>query len=193
MIATAEHPRPCGFARLLHAVREEVAVANLACQSTTLEPFGGKAWFTGRCPLPDHEDRTPSFYIYPADHPGGRWYCYGCSRGGDVLDLYMSIRGLDDYKGALMELAGEYAILDSMPDRPANWHKWNGEKARWREKLRDVLAASYRRRIFRLYREYLAGISDAEEREEEARLIWSDLAGVSRMCAEYRISQKEPA
>ena len=30
-----------------------------------LEPFGGNAWFVGRCALPDHEDKTPIFYIYP--------------------------------------------------------------------------------------------------------------------------------
>ena len=34
------------------------------------------------CPLPGHEDRTPSFKVYP--EPGLGWFCFGCGRGGDI-------------------------------------------------------------------------------------------------------------
>jgi hypothetical protein len=48
----------------------------------------------GRCPLPDHEDRTPSFFCYP-NHSRfyDGWWCYGCNRGGDVVDLYAAMEG----------------------------------------------------------------------------------------------------
>lgn len=52
--------------------------------------------------------------------------------------------------------------------------------------LRDVIAASYRRRYFRLYREYLDQIEDPEERDHEAEAIWSGLWPLALYCAEGR-------
>ncbi len=37
-----------------------------------------------RCPLPDHDDSTPSFQI---KKPGNRWKCYGCQRYGGPIDF----------------------------------------------------------------------------------------------------------
>src|SRR3712207_302155 len=65
-----------GFRNCCEAVRNAVPIEEVARRYTTLEPFGGKAWFVGRCALPDHEDTTASFYIYPP----GRFWCYGCGR-----------------------------------------------------------------------------------------------------------------
>lgn len=36
------------------------------------------------CPLPGHEDFTPSFTVYPGDR--GVW-CHGCQRGGGIIEL----------------------------------------------------------------------------------------------------------
>ena len=58
-----------GFRKCCEAIRGVVPIEDVARRYTDLEPFGGKAWFAGSCPLPDHEDQTPSFYIYPP----GRW------------------------------------------------------------------------------------------------------------------------
>lgn len=41
------------------------------------------------CPL--HAERTGSFHVF-AD--GERWKCFGCSRGGDALDLAAALRGV---------------------------------------------------------------------------------------------------
>src|SRR5215203_965192 len=43
----------------------------------------GKEW-VGHCPLPDHADRTPSFTVNEAKN---LWWCHGCLRGGDVVEL----------------------------------------------------------------------------------------------------------
>lgn len=40
----------------------------------------GKAW-RGLCPF--HVERTASFYVWPS----GRWKCFGCDAGGDVIDF----------------------------------------------------------------------------------------------------------
>lgn len=45
-----------------------------------------------RCPLPDHEDRTPSFH---AGGPDPRaWRCFGCDRGGGLYELAALLSGL---------------------------------------------------------------------------------------------------
>ncbi len=38
-----------------------------------------------RCPLPGHEDGTPSLHVYP--DPDRGWWCFGCERGGGVYQL----------------------------------------------------------------------------------------------------------
>ena len=37
------------------------------------------------CPLPGHDERTPSFHAYPTPEDG--WHCFGCQRGGTIIDL----------------------------------------------------------------------------------------------------------
>lgn len=46
-----------------------------------------------RCPLPGHDDRTPSCHVY-AD-PGRGWYCHGCHRGGSAIDLAAELTGIE--------------------------------------------------------------------------------------------------
>ena len=36
------------------------------------------------CPLPGHDDSTPSFTVYPGER--GVW-CHGCQRGGGIVEL----------------------------------------------------------------------------------------------------------
>ncbi len=41
--------------------------------------------FKARCPFPDHEDKTASFFVFPLTQT---FQCFGrCGRGGDVLDF----------------------------------------------------------------------------------------------------------
>lgn len=44
-----------------------------------------------RCPLPHHEDSTPSFEVRGG---GLRWICYGCSHSGGAIDLVKSFHGM---------------------------------------------------------------------------------------------------
>jgi len=46
---------------------------------------------TGRCRLPGHEDRNPSFSIRSA---ANRFTCYACGENGDVIDLVMKMHDI---------------------------------------------------------------------------------------------------
>lgn len=61
------------------------------------EPTGRRAFY--RCPL--HGEKTGSFCWYKKEN---KWWCFGESRGGDVIDLYMEINNCD-FKTAVKQLA----------------------------------------------------------------------------------------
>src|SRR5204863_4048892 len=45
-----------------------------------------------RCPMPDHDDRTPSCQVFP-DERG--WVCHGCHAGGRAIELAAAVWGLE--------------------------------------------------------------------------------------------------
>lgn len=51
---------------------------------------------TIRCPLPGHEERTPSFNLWAPNDDGfpQRFGCFGCGANGDVIDLVRIDRGV---------------------------------------------------------------------------------------------------
>ncbi len=57
------------------------------------------------CPLPGHEERTPSFTI-SLDNPN-RYYCFGCNRYGDVFDWIKEQHGIENLIEAVKHLTGE--------------------------------------------------------------------------------------
>ena len=54
------------------------------------------------CPLPGHEDRTPSFRVHRESDRG--WYCFGCLTGGTIIDLGRELSGIGDRGPAYLEL-----------------------------------------------------------------------------------------
>jgi hypothetical protein len=57
------------------------------------------------CPLGIHDDRTPSFTVWPDQH----WYCFGCGMGGSIIDFFMSFYHLDR-RAALLAAEEEAGI-----------------------------------------------------------------------------------
>jgi DNA primase len=45
-----------------------------------------------RCPLPKHDDGTPSFEV--REH-GRRWICYACNLYGGPIDLVMAVNSME--------------------------------------------------------------------------------------------------
>ena len=54
----------------------------------------------GLCPF--HQEKTPSFHIYRNDN---RAWCFGCNKGGDVIDIVMLLHGYS-FKEAVQFLTG---------------------------------------------------------------------------------------
>jgi CHC2 zinc finger len=57
-------------------------------EALTGETVPATGWLS--CPLPDHDDRTPSFQVLDT-----HWRCFGCNRGGGVIELGAALYGLE--------------------------------------------------------------------------------------------------
>ncbi len=168
-----------GFRQCCKAVRDAVPIEEIARRYTNLEPFGGKAWFTGRCPLPTHEDKTPSFYIYPP----GRYHCYGCGRNGDVVDLEFFCGDYGELWEAMISLAVEYDV--ELPKRPESWYRRQERQGPVKDAINRARFDHLRRRLFRWFFEpSLLRIENPDEREAEAKLLWDATAPLAQMMLE---------
>lgn len=54
-----------------------------------------------RGPCPIHKSTNERSRSFSVDRAGNRFKCFGCGRGGNQLDLYCLVKGLDLYQGAL--------------------------------------------------------------------------------------------
>src|SRR5215212_2725071 len=157
-----------GFRKCCEAVKAAAPVESVARRYTELRPLGGRAWFDGRCPLPDHDDRNPSFYIYPP----GRWHCYGCDRGGDVIDLEFFCGGYAEKWAAMVALKEEFGV--TLPGRPERWYGWQQTKCEIRNAAEEARKAVRRERAFKVL--VLTGpefeIDDPEERRAAIERAW---------------------
>lgn len=63
-------------------IKEEVSILDYAERFGEFKHSGGK--YKAKCFIPGHEDKTASLWIYPQTKS---FYCFGCHRGGDTIDL----------------------------------------------------------------------------------------------------------
>lgn len=64
-------------------VKERLSIETLCGRyGPILQPRGRDLW--GLCPLPDHNEKTPSFKVSIERQ---QWHCFGCDRGGDLFHL----------------------------------------------------------------------------------------------------------
>jgi DNA primase len=100
-----------------------------------LEKKGGRYW--GRCPFHGGgQERTPSFTV---DTDQKLYYCFGCSKGGTVIDFVMEMDKID-YPEAIKNLARKFGI-QIVYEQTGEGEADNGEADR-----------SRREQIFELYR-----------------------------------------
>lgn len=70
------------------AVRERAPIEEIIGAHVALKP-AGVGTLKGLCPF--HDERSPSFHVRPQ---AGRYHCFGCGEGGDVISFVMKLDGL---------------------------------------------------------------------------------------------------
>ena len=81
----------------IEKVSESSSLVEVISQYTQLKPSGGG--FMGRCPFPDHQEKTASFSVSDAKQV---YHCFGCKKSGNIF------RFLQDYNGMNFPEALEY-------------------------------------------------------------------------------------
>jgi len=85
------------------AVRDRTHIEEIVGQHVTLRTAGVGS-MKGLCPF--HDERSPSFHVRPQV---GRWHCFGCGEGGDVISFVQKVDGLG-FTEAVEYLAGRVGI-----------------------------------------------------------------------------------
>ncbi len=106
----------------------------------------GGEWVTN-CVLPDHPDKTPSFTVNPEKNV---WWCFGCLRGGDVVELY---RLANDYSQREAGTAAGFLLLEfgyEPTPKPDSWHRKQSRQEKIRAQIDREKVEHIRLLVFRI-------------------------------------------
>lgn len=122
----------------------------------------------GCCSLPDHEDRRPSFCVYASEHAGfyDSWWCFGCSRGGDVVDLWQAQEGaFGNLVMAMEDLAEHFGLKLWRPEDLMSDSQRAAMKAR--QRVEAAFDRALRKHYFDLWvMPVVSAVEDLTERKE---------------------------
>lgn len=124
-------------------------------QMETILSLYGYQTKRGVMPCPFHGERNPSLRIYP--NTGG-WHCFGCGKGGSVIDFVMEQEGCNFNTAVIaIDKALKLGLMD--PDEDALQAR---EEMRRQEWLDDFVRA---------VNAYLDALTESIERQQKTRLI----------------------
>lgn len=91
-------------------IKSRLDIVDVVGQKVQLKKAGST--FKGLCPF--HQEKTPSFVVFPDK---GNYHCFGCGANGDLFSFVMKTENLD-FGEALRELAARAGV--ELKSRPGN-------------------------------------------------------------------------
>src|SRR6266487_2095126 len=127
---------------LIGAIKAKIDVAEEVGLVVALRKSGKS--LQGLCPF--HNERTPSFYVFPESQT---WRCFGCNEGGDIFTFVEKQQGLD-FRDALLYLAEKAGVPveDYSSANPEQEREVNALKERLR-KLNEEAALWFHQMLLR--------------------------------------------
>ncbi len=108
--------------RVAETVKQTVDILEVAGDYAEMRRAGQE--YVGLCPYPDHDERTPSFYV---SREKGVYICRGaCGRGGDAIRLVRDLEGVG-FEEAVERLAERFGVTLKR-DEPAAFVRSRGAK-----------------------------------------------------------------
>jgi hypothetical protein len=168
---------------VIEAAKEKVSTVDLAdllCGPSQMRKIGAE--WVDQCPLPDHEDKTPSFTVNSEKNV---WFCHGCLRGGDVVELARFAWGYEKHEVAMAAADLLHKFGHPIPERTKSWHRKQERQKPIRDAIDRARFEHLRRRLFRgLFLPSLVRIEDQEERKVEAMVFWEATELLAEMMIE---------
>lgn len=119
------------------------------------EHYGLHVGRAGVISCPFHKgDRTPSLKLYDGERG---WYCFGCGRGGSVINFVMELFGLN-FQQAVLRINADFnlGLSNRKPTRAEHSAIIEARKAEQREREREEAEFWQHIRDMRYYREIIA-------------------------------------
>lgn len=117
-------------------VLEANNIVDIISHHTQLKPSG--SGLMGRCPFPDHKEKTPSFSVSETKQ---LYHCFGCHKSGDLITFLIDFNGYT-YPEALVWLAQRASI--PLPEREEKDSEFDRQEARRKQLLKiNQMAASF--------------------------------------------------
>lgn len=88
----------------IEKVQQANDIVDIIGTHTELREKGDRLW--GRCPFPDHSEKTPSFSVSSSSQ---LYYCFGCKKGGNLFTFLKEYQGLN-FREAIEYLARRASI-----------------------------------------------------------------------------------
>jgi CHC2 zinc finger len=187
--STPTRPERRGVSRktVIDAAKEAVPtmdLADLLCGPGKMRRVGDR--WVARCPLPGHEDKTPSFTVYTETNS---WFCFGaCLRGGDVVDLAAAAWGYGDAEAVMAAADLLHEFGHELPQRPEAWYRKQKRQKPIRNAIEQAKVQHTQRRLFRIFLPLIEEISDEDERREETEHLWDAAERIAALAVAGRAS-----
>ena len=154
---------------------QTIALADRLCGPCKMRRIGDR--WVAKCPLPGHDDKTPSFTVFVATNS---WYCFGaCQHGGDVVDLAVAAWGIENPAIAAAEILMTYC--HPIPERPPAWFRKQERQPSLREKIDWERFEHLRRRLYRwFFRPLVEAVEDEEGRRHDEQKFWEATEPLAR-------------
>mgnify|MGYP003316469898 CR=1 FL=1 len=96
--------------------------------------------YKGICPF--HNEKTPSFVVYPETQS---FYCFGCHVGGNIFDFVKEYEGVD-FAEACKRIVDRFGIVGAEQDKKnaKTQHLHKSQVMLMREKINSTLASVYK-------------------------------------------------
>lgn len=94
----------------IERVQESTNLVDVISQYTQLKPSG--SGLMGRCPFPDHKEKTPSFSVSETKQV---YHCFGCHKSGNLFSFLREYQGMN-FPEAVEYLANRAGIPMPAPE-----------------------------------------------------------------------------
>lgn len=97
--------------QFIERVSEANNIVDIISSHTQLKPTG--SGMMGRCPFPDHQEKTPSFSVSESKQV---YHCFGCGKSGNIFSFLRDYQGMS-FPESVEFLANRAGIAMPLPEK----------------------------------------------------------------------------